>query len=228
VETRTSNGGAPLVGSPPELSFAVESVKADRFAVAPTLSFRLAIERVGGGPVRSIALNTQIRIAATRRSYDQHERDRLVEVFGPPEQWGRSVHSLPWTNATVHVPAFSDSTTVELPIVCTYDMEVTSAKYFTSLHEGEVPLELLFSGTVFYAEADGQLRVSHVPWEKEAEHRLPVAVWKEMMDRHFPGSAWLRLRRDSFDRLHAYKAQAGHMSFDDAIDELLRAAPGRV
>jgi hypothetical protein len=217
-----------MLGSPPELSFAVESVEADRFAAAPTLLFRIAVARSGGGPVRSIALNTQIRIAATRRSYDQHERDRLVELFGPAEQWGRSLHSVAWVNATVHVPGFSDSTTVELPVACTYDLEVTTARYFASLHDGEVPLELLFSGTVFYADSGGQLRVAHVPWACEAEHRLPVAVWREMMDRHFPDSAWLRLRRGSFDRLHAYRTQAGHVSWEEAIDALLRAASSRV
>jgi hypothetical protein len=222
--THAPNGAPPRTGSPPDLAFAVDSVEADRFALVPRLLFRLSIERIGGGPVRSIALNAQIRIAATRRSYEAREQERLIEVFGATEQWSRSLRSFPWTNETVQVPAFTDATVVELPVGCTYDFEVTTAQYFHSLDGGEVPLELLFSGTLFYAEPDGQLRVAHIPWEKEAEYRLPVAVWREMMDRHFPDSAWLRLRRESFDRLHAYKTRGGHLSWEDAVEALLREA----
>jgi hypothetical protein len=221
---QTRNGGAPPVGAAPDLAFAVESVEADRYALAPTLSFRLGIGRVGGGPVRSIALNTQIRIAATRRSYEALERDRLVDVFGPESQWSRSLRSFPWTTVTVQVPAFTDSTQVDMPVGCTYDFEVTTAQYFHALEAGEVPLELLFSGTIFYADGDGQLRIVHIPWEKEADYRLPIAVWREMMDRHFPDSAWLRLRRESFNRLHAFKTEGSHLTWEDAVDALLRDA----
>lgn len=226
MATRAPNGAPPRLDSPPDLAFAVERVEADRFALVPTLVFKLAIECVGGGAVRSIALNTQIRIAATRRSYAAGEEERLFELFGPRDQWARSLRSFPWTNAAVQVPAFTERTVVDVPVGCTYDFEVTTAQYFHALEDGEVPLELLFSGTVFYAEPGGQLRIAHIPWEKEAEHRLPVAVWREMMDRYFPGSAWLRLRRDSFDRLHAFKARGGHLSWEDAVDELVRRAEG--
>ena len=33
-------------------------------------------------PVRSVALNVQLRIAATRRAYTEEEREGLVELFG--------------------------------------------------------------------------------------------------------------------------------------------------
>jgi hypothetical protein len=221
LATQSRNGAPPGIDSPPDLAFAVEGVEVDRFAVVPTLRFRIAVARVGGGDVRSISLNTQIRISATRRSYGAREQERLVELFGAPDQWSRSLRSFPWANATLQVPAFTDETTVELPMVCTYDFEVTTAQYFHGLDDGEVPLELLFSGTLFYTEGNGALRVSHIPWEKEAEYRLPVATWREMMDRYFGDSAWLRLRRDSFDRLHAYKTRGGHLTWEDAVEALL-------
>jgi hypothetical protein len=209
--------------SPPELTFRVERVEPDRYAAAPTLLFGIAIGRVGGGPVRSIALNVQIRIAATRRSYDASAQEALVELFGRPGEWGRSLRSLPWTITSVHVPAFEDETLVDVPIACTYDFEVATSKYLHALRDGEVPLELLFTGTIFYAGDGGQLRIAHVPWEKEAEHRMPVAVWREMMDRYFPGSAWLRLRTETFDRLYAHRARGGFTGWDEAIDALLPA-----
>jgi len=221
VETPTPSGAAAPASAPPELAFTVDRVRPDRFAMAPTLLLDVAIERVAGGPVRSIALNTQVRIAATRRSYDARAQERLAEVFGGADQWGRSLRSFPWANLTANVGGFTDATVVELSLPCTYDFEVTSAKYLNALEDGDVPLELFFSGTIFYAEPDGGLRVAHVPWEKEAEHRLPVAVWREMMDRHFPDSAWLRLRRHSFDRLYAYKARGGFLTWEDALESLL-------
>ena len=76
-----------------------------------------------------------------------------------------------------------------------------------ALEHGEVPLEFLFSGTVFYSDPVGRLQVGRIGWDKECDYRLPVRVWREMIDRHFPDAAWLRLGRESFDRLAAYKAR---------------------
>jgi hypothetical protein len=44
------------------------------------------------------------------------------------------------------------------------------------------------------------------------------------MDRHFPGAAWLRLGRESFDRLSAYKARHAFESWDVTIEALLAKA----
>jgi Family of unknown function (DUF6084) len=216
---------APLqaaTAAAPELTFSVEEGGVLDHAAVPTLRFALRVESTG--QVRSLSLNVQLRIAATRRGYSDAEEEGLRELFGRPEQWGRSLRSLHWTNLAVHVPAFAGSTVVELPVTCTYDLEVSASKYLNALEGGEVPLEFLFGGTLFYAAPDGRLQVRPIAWSEETEFRLPASVWREMMDRHFPGSAWLRLGRDSFDRLHAYRARHAHLSWDDAVDALLRRA----
>jgi Family of unknown function (DUF6084) len=41
------------------------------------------------------------------------------------------------------------------------------------------------------------------------------------MDAHFPGSAWMRLGRESYDALCAYKARHAFASWEAAIDTLL-------
>ena len=102
--------------------------------------------------MRALSLNVQVRIAATQRTYSDAEEEALRELFGSPEQWGRSLQSLHWTNLSVQVPAFSGSTLVDLLVTCTYDLEVTAAKYLNGLDDGEVPLEFLFGGTLFYGE----------------------------------------------------------------------------
>jgi hypothetical protein len=191
-------------------------------AVVPTLRFAVEIGTVGAAAqVRSVALNVEVRIAATRRRYVEGERDKLFDLFGPPEEWGRNLKTLHWTNLTVQVPPFTGTTEIELPITCTYDLEVAASRYFDALEDGEVPLEFLFSGTVFYAGADGRLQVGRIGWDKDADFRLPVSAWRAMIDRYFPDSAWLRLRRESFDRLTAYKARHTLLSWEQVVDRLL-------
>jgi hypothetical protein len=121
------------------------------------------------------------------------------------------------------VPAFRGNVEVDLPVVCTYDFEVSAAKYFHSLEDGEIPLLFLFSGTVF-EKRDSGLSVSQVPWHKEASFRLPVAVWKELMDLYFPESAWIRMRRDTLDALQAFKSRAVLPTWDDTLHTLLKRA----
>ena len=71
---------------------------------------------------------------------------------------------------------FQGSAIVELPVPCTFDFNVAATKYFAGLEDGEVPLPMLYSGTVFYEAADGALQVSQISWAKEAKYRLPVSV----------------------------------------------------
>lgn len=220
MEARTKGAAPGALGAAPELTFRIEEAGVLEYAVGPTLRFAIAIES-HGGPVRSVALDAQVRIAATQRSYDARAQKLLMELFGPTEQWGRSLRSLHWANVTLHVPGFRERTVIDLALPCTYDFELTVSKYFHALEDGEVPLEFLFGGTVFYAAPDGRLQIGRIGWDKDAEFRLPVTVWDQMMDRYFPNSAWLRLQRESFDRLYAYKAAGGFVSWEHALDALL-------
>jgi hypothetical protein len=212
----------------PDLEFGVEGAEVLEFAAVPSLLFKLRIENLQEEPIRSVALNTQIRIAATQRHYETAEQERLLEVFGEPSRWKDTLRSLLWTHPVLQVPPFSGSTVVDMPVPCTYDLEVVWAKYFYALEDGEVPLEFLFSGTVFYTGEDGRLQVERISWEKEAEFRLPVRLWKEMMEHYFPNSAWIRLRRDAFDGLYDYKVRKGLPTWEAAVEALLRASEQEV
>jgi hypothetical protein len=212
----------------PDLDFRVEGAEVLEYAAAPSLLFKLRVENLEEEPIRSVVLNTQVRIAATQRHYDTVEQERLLEVFGEPHRWGNTLRSLLWTHTTLQVPRFSGSTVVDMPIPCTYDLEVVAAKYFYALEDGEVPLEFLFSGTVYYVEEGGRLQIARISWEKEAEFRLPVRLWKEMMERYFPNTAWLRLHRDAFDRLYDYKVRMGLPTWEAAVEALLRASEQEV
>ena len=208
----------------PRLAFAVESATAVEYAAAPTIAFGLVVE--SDRPVRSLSLNAQIRIAPARRGYDAAEEQRLVELFGTPDRWHETLRGFLWTNATLVVPQFTDTGRAALTVPCTYDLEVAAAKYFNALADGEVPLELLFSGSVFYTGDTGMLRTARIPWDCEARFGLPVAVWKQAIENRFPGTAWLRLDREVFDRLLAYKAGRTLPTWEAAIGELLDRSDG--
>ncbi len=212
----------------PDLDFRVEGAEVLEYVAVPSLVFKLRVENLDGEPIRSVSLNTQVRIAATQRHYEASEQGRLLELFGEPHRWGNTLRSLLWTHTVLQVPRFSGSTVVDMPVTCTYDLEVAAAKYFHALEDGEVPLEFLFSGTVFYTGEGGMLQTARISWEKEAEFRLPVRVWKEMMDHYFPNSAWIRLRKDAFDQLYDYKIRMGFPTWEAAVEALLRASEQEV
>jgi Family of unknown function (DUF6084) len=215
------NAQATAQGSVPELRFAVEGASSLEYAAVPTLKFALHVEVLSGHPIRSILLDAQIQIAARQRSYEPESQEQLLELFGTPDRWGSTLRTLPWLRSTIVVPPFADSTVVDLLVPCTYDLEVTAARYFAALKDGVVPLEFLFSGSVFFATPAGAMQTARIAWDHEVDYRLPVAVWKETMARHFPHSAWLRLGSESFDRLCAYKARHAFESWEKTIDSLL-------
>src|SRR5581483_9590720 len=100
---------------------------------------------------------------------------------------------------------------------------LAATKYFHGLEADDVPLCLLFSGTMFYAGADGALQAAQISWEKEASFRLPVDAWQQMMDHYYPNSVWLRVPRDIYDRVTQYKLRNGLSSWDQALERLLPA-----
>jgi hypothetical protein len=206
----------------PDLSFGVEAAEAVPYAAAPLLAFKLRVgNRLAGEPIHTIALRCQIMIDPARRRYQDEDQERLRDLFGEPERWGQTLRPMLWTHANVIVPSFTGSGAVDLQVPCTFDFNVAATKYFAGLTDGEVPLNLLFSGTVFYANGEGALQVAQIPWDKEARYRLPVAVWQQMMDIYYPNSAWLALRRDVFDRLYRYKVRRGMPTFEQALESLL-------
>jgi hypothetical protein len=126
-----------------------------------------------------------------------------------------------WTNSGVIVPSFTDSVKVDLPVPCTFDFNVAATKYFAALQSSDVPLLLLFNGTIFYMAENGALQVTQISWEKDARYRLPVRMWRDMMDVYYPNSVWLCLRRDVFDRLYRYKVRRGIPTFEQALERVI-------
>ena len=210
----------------PNLSFEVLSAEAVAFSVSPLLEFKLRVTNADADEViQSVALRSQIQIEATHRKYGTQEQERLLDLFGAPERWSRTLRAMLWTHANVMVPPFKGTTVVDLPVPCTFDFNIAATKYFAALEEGDVPLNLMFSGTVFYEPAGASLQVEQIPWDREAKYRLPVRVWSEMMDLYYPNSAWLCLRRDVFEKFSQYKMDRGIPTWEQALESLLTDEP---
>ena len=206
-----------------DLVFDCTDARPERYAAVPTLQLKLRISETTGTQVHAIALRCQIRIEPQRRRYSAQEADGLLELFGEPPRWGDTLKPMQFATVSLMVPGFTGSCEVDLPVPCTYDFEVAAAKYLHALGDGEVPLLLLFSGTVFTKGLSG-FSVEQVPWPKEATYRLPVSVWREIMDRFFPGSGWIRIRRDTLDALQRVKAVRALTTWDDVLEALFKEA----
>jgi hypothetical protein len=205
----------------PDLSFTVTGVEVERFAAAPFLKFRIGLAaRDPEVFIHNVMLQCQIRIETNRRSYGADEKARLVDLFGAPERWDRTLQGLLWTHASTLVPSFLGAAEACLLVPCSFDFNVATTKYFHGLAGGEIPLVLLFSGTIFHDTGDG-LRIGQIAWDQDVRFRLPVSVWQDMMAHYYPHSAWLQIPRDMLDRLGRYKERHGLPDWEHALERLL-------
>ncbi|MCZ2526361.1 DUF6084 family protein [Streptomyces sp. HB2AG] len=203
-------------------SFACTGVRADRYAAGPTLVLRLRITASPGKRVHAMVLHCQIRVEPALRGYADSEAARLADLFGERSRWGSTLKPLQFAQVSLTVPAFTGETEADLAVPCTYDTDVAASRYFEALEDGEVPLLLLFSGTAFTGAAG--FRVEPVPWDREATCRMPVAVWREMIEQHFPGAGWIRLSRDAMDALLGFRSRRALPSWEATVRALLEDA----
>jgi hypothetical protein len=208
----------------PELNFKIEGAESAKFSASPLIALKLRVTNSDPSEnIHSIALRCQIQLEVTRRRYSAEEQRKLRDLFGEPDRWSLTLRNLLWTHVNLNVPPFRGETLIDLPVPCTFDFNVGATKYFHGLGDGEVPLCVMFSGTVFYARADEALQVAPISWDKEARFSLPVKVWREMMDSFYPNTAWVHLRRDVFEKLYEYKVRNGIPTWEQALEKMLQA-----
>jgi hypothetical protein len=203
--------------------FSVLDVVAEPYAVAPQLTARLRVEESTGARIHAIALRCQVRIEPQRRGYDAGEENGLLGLFGERARWGDTLRPFQWMQCNTTVQGFTGATEADLALPCTYDLEVIGSRYLHSLDAGDVPLSLLFSGTVFTRGETG-FGVEQVPWHCEAEHRMPVDVWRQMIASYFPNSGWLRLDAGTISQLADFRSRHGLTSWDETMQKLLGEA----
>ncbi len=203
-----------------ELVFDCVGARPEKYAVTPSMSLLLRIAESTGERIDAIALRCQIRIEPARRRYTEAEAEKLNDLFGDTQRWADTLKPMQLATVATMVPGFTGSTETDLPLPLSYDLAIGSTRYFAGLEDGEIPLLLLFSGTVF-STVDGRRVVQQVPWSKEAPYRLPLAIWREAIDAHFPDSSWISMSRATLDELLRFKTARALPTWDATIAELL-------
>lgn len=205
------------------LHVSVTGIDAERFAVTPQLRVELRIDDPAGDEVQLIALRCQLRIDPQRRSYTDAEAAGLRALFGERARWTQTLRPFLWTHASAVIPGFTGSTQASLPVPLSYDTEVSAGAYLHTVRNGEIPLSLMFSGTVFRRGESG-FRVEQIPWDTDVSHRMPGAVWQQAMDQFFPGAGWIMVPRELLDELVRFRADAGCTDWPQALAALLDKA----
>jgi hypothetical protein len=209
----------------PDLDFTITDVDVPLHAAVPQLHFKLDVKNADPSkPIYTVILHCQIQLETIKRNYSPEEKDKLRDLFGAPERWGQTLRNTLWTHTQMTIPAFTESAQVNLPVPCTYDLNVVGTKYFYALESGEVPLLFLFSGTIFYTAADDRLQVSQIAWNKESSFRMPVTTWQAMIHHYYPGTTYIVLQQDTFDHLYAFKRDQSLPTWEHAIERLLSSA----
>ncbi len=203
-----------------ELVFDCVGARPEKYAVTPSMSLLLRIAESTGERIDAIALRCQIRIEPARRRYTEAEAEKLNDLFGDTQRWADTLKPMQLATVATMVPGFTGSTETDLPLPLSYDLAIGSTRSFAGLEDGEIPLLLLFSGTVF-STVDGRRVVQQVPWSKEAPYRLPLAIWREAIDAHFPDSSWISMSRATLDELLRFKTARALPTWDATIAELL-------
>jgi hypothetical protein len=206
-----------------DLVFDCLGAEPDQYAVVPSMNLKLRISETTGERVEAIALRCQIRIEPARRRYTHAEEEKLNDLFGDTDRWADTLKPMQFTTVSAMVPAFTRSTEIDLPVPFSYDLEIGSTRYFTGLESGVIPLLLLFSGTVFGLQ-DGRISVQLVSWSKEAPCRIPVSVWREAIDVHFPNSAWIKMSNQTLEELQRFKNRRALPTWDATLQALLEQA----
>ncbi len=199
-------------------------VRADRYSYGPTLILDLDLSRPDGRQVLAVALRCQLRVEPRRRSYSASEALSLRDLFGGRRQFEDSLNPMQLAQVAQVVTSFKGNGRASVPVPLTYDLDIACSRYFASLESGIIPLKLLFSGSVFSCDEGGGLVVEPVPWDAEVDVKMPLSVWREAIDVHFPNSGWLRLSNDTLADLQDFKSKRCLATFESAIAELIRLA----
>ncbi|HXU73544.1 MAG TPA: DUF6084 family protein [Polyangia bacterium] len=206
-----------------DLGFRVVGARAQPHAAQPTIVLTLAVEERRGLELEGLALSCSVRIEPQRRGYSVDEERRLIDLYGDVSRWSTTMRPVPWIETSLFAPAFDGQAEIAMTLPCSYDLEVSAAKYFSALTDGDAALRLLFRGTAFVRGEHG-LEMTPLPWDREATWRLPVALWREAVDACFPDAGWLRLRKETIGALLAFKGRHALPSWDGVITTLLSEA----
>ncbi len=108
--------------------------------------------------------------------------------------------------------------------------ELTEKKLLEASEGPRIPFKLVFYGSAIYQSPDNTA-FNYFPFPqlppKEAEFKLPVSVWKSMMQNHYGQARWVSVKEGTFVKLHKHMETNRLTSFDEALNTLLDEASKR-
>ena len=192
----------------PDLAITVDEAEAVPFAASPMLAFKLSVaNKDAAEAIHTVVLRCQIQIEVTRRRYTAEDQARLRDLFGEPDRWGQTCATCCGPTPAWWCRSSRASTTVDLQVPCTFDFNVATTKYFNGLdgrrHSAAADVQ---RHGFLRGRGRGRCTWRRFPGTKKPKFRLPLKVWKDMMDSYYPNIAWLCLRRDVFEELAAVQS----------------------
>ena len=165
-------------------------------------------------------------IEPARRAYDAETRERLVELFGPPERWGTTTRSLLWHQADVLVPALHRRH--HLPRLRAVQLRPGGRRRQVPLRRcrtARCRWPSTSTAPSYYRGDDGRLQMSLVPWSCSAEFRLPVGDLARADRALLPDSGWIAAAAPStLEALQREKARAALPTLDACVGRAARGA----
>jgi hypothetical protein len=196
-----------------KLEFEMIDAVPEAHPATPALRLRLRV-RVDGPAIDAIALRVRVQIEPWRRRHMQSEEALLTDLsLSTPLQWSQTAAAL---------AGFERETAFEVPVPCTYDLQVAADKYLTALEDGSIPVRLFFNGTIFRGAPNG-FNVEMLPWDLECAGEVGVEAWQRALDACFSGQAWIRVDRGTYDALRRYRSAHRNASWDETMNALLAA-----
>ena len=204
-----------------ELAFDCIGRAADPYAAVPTLVFRLRITETSGPAVHAIALRCQIRIEPQPPRYADGEAELLGDLFGDPDRWGDTLKPLQFADGLRHGARLhrSDRDRPAGAVLATTwrsRRASTSPRWTTARSRCSCCSAARSSPGRATASRRARCRGT-----SEARYRCRWRCGGRLMDRYFPGSGWLRLRRDTLARLQRFKSDKRSRDLGRRIVELL-------
>ena len=148
-------------------------------------------------PIYTIALRCQINVDPARRRYDADPASDCPSCSESPSGGARRPRASCGRASTCSSRASKarPTSTSRCPAATTSRSRPPDIS--RGLSDGAVPLSFHLSGSVFYKTSSGELRITQVPWDIDVRYELPLAVWTDMMEHHYP-EEWLgALRREN-------------------------------
>ena len=199
----------------PQFEFGCTGAEPDRPPAAPTVSLRLHITETTGVTVHALALRTQIRIEPHCAGATTTPRPRRCRTCSASGRGGATRSSRCSSGSSTRwCRRFTGSTDIDVAAAVQLRLRRRREQVPLRARGRRDPAAAVVQRHGLHRRGQWVLGRRSCRGIAKPSFRLPVSTWKDVMELHFPGTAWLRCGTRRFDALHRYRT--------DAADELGR------